>query len=129
MILQQDEGPGWRLARDPLRGDYPVLIAGEIWAVELTESEGFLLVEVFTDLVSQYQVQLGELMPQEAVSIEIERQSLWACLEGDRETWSLRLILQGQGPSGFSRGFEVFWPAPAAEEFVTAMRKMWDSLY
>ena len=35
----QQEGPGWRLARDPDRGLHPVLIGGAGWAFELTEAE------------------------------------------------------------------------------------------
>jgi hypothetical protein len=32
----QQEGPGWRLARDLSRNGFPFLIGGEFWAVELT---------------------------------------------------------------------------------------------
>ncbi|MFL0731274.1 MAG: DUF1818 family protein, partial [Prochlorococcus sp.] len=39
----QKEGAGWRLARDPARTAFPVLIGGESWAVELTQAEWKLL--------------------------------------------------------------------------------------
>ena len=46
----QQEGPGWRLARDPDRGLHPVLIGGAGWAFELTEPEWAAL----ADLVLQW---------------------------------------------------------------------------
>ena len=48
MILQ--EGPGWRLARDPSRGEFSILVGGEGWAFELTEPEWNDLVALLSTL-------------------------------------------------------------------------------
>ena len=50
----QKEGPGWRLARDPSRTAYPVLIGGESWAIEVTEFEWNCLVSLLEDLLEEY---------------------------------------------------------------------------
>ncbi len=121
----QKEGLGWRLAKDSSKGKFPVLIGGKNWAFELTELEWVSLVQVVNDLVAEHRKIESELMPEELISLEIERQSWWACLDGDRYSWSLKLILQGDGRS--ERGVEGYWPVPAAQEFVSAMRTIWDS--
>ena len=121
----QQEGPGWRLARDPSRGSFPVLLGAEHWAIELTEEEWVSLVVLVDDLVEQYKNQESQLMPEEALCLEIERKPWWACLDGDRNAWSLQLVLEGDGRS--RRGVEAFWPIPAAEAITAAMRTIWDS--
>ena len=120
----QKEGPGWRLAKDPLRKYFPVLIGGEDWAIELTEVEAKSLVELIQELTAQHQQLEDQLMPQEALCLEMERQQWWGCLDGDRESWSLRLILHGDGEC--DRGAEMHWPIPAAQQVTYAMRMMWE---
>ncbi len=121
----EQEGPGWRLARDTSRMPFPVLIGGESWAIELTENEWKTLFSLVEELADQHLALVNQLMPEEAVSLEIEREFWWACLDGDKQAWSLKLILQGNG-EGF-RGVEAFWPIPAAQSIATAMRNLWDS--
>ena len=123
----QQEGPGWRLARDPQRAGFPILIGGEAWALELTESEACALASVLRQLVDQHRSIRDQLMPDEAITLELECLQWWACLDGDRSTWSLRVILSA-GASG-ARGLEVSWPAPAAQAMAAAMRTMWDSTH
>ena len=123
----QQEGPGWRLARDPQRAGFPVLIGGEAWALELTETEACALASVLRRLVDQHRSIRDQLMPDEAITLELECSKWWACLDGDRSTWSLRVILSA-GASG-ARGLEVSWPAPAAQAMAAAMRTMWDSTH
>ncbi len=120
----QKEGPGWRLARDPSRTSFPVLIGGDHWAVELTEAEGKFLVSLILEIVDQHQEIVDQLMVEESVSLEIERDLWWACLDGNRFEWSLQVIMQSKASP--LRGFEVYWPIPAAKSITSAMRTMWD---
>ena len=63
-------------------------------------------------------------MEDEAIELEMERDLWWGCLDGDRNRWSLGVVLEG---TPGCRGFEAHWPAPAAQAFVAAMRTAWDS--
>ena len=119
------EGPGWRLARDPSRNPFPFLIAGENWAIELTEDEWFSLAGLIFDLVDQHEQLEGQLMPEETLLLELERSPWWGALDGDRSCWSLQLILNEC--SEHLRSVELHWPVPAAQEIVSAMRNIWDS--
>ena len=120
----QQEGPGWRLARDPQRSPYGVLIGGESWAVELTDNEAGALASLIADLVGHHAALCGQLMDEEQITLELERTPWWGCLEGDRRAWSLQLILKPVDCG--RRGVEVSWPAPAAEAAAAAMRTLWD---
>ena len=59
------------------------------------------------------------------LTVELERGSWWACLEGDRSRWSIRGVCSGDGVH--SRGLEICWPDPAAQAIAEAMRTVWDS--
>lgn len=121
----QREGPGWRLSRDPSRPLFSVLIGGEHWALELKESEACELASLIADLTDQHQSICDQLMAEESITVELERGSWWACLEGDRSRWSLRGICSGDGER--ARGLEICWPEPAAQAIAEAMRTLWDS--
>ena len=122
--MVEKEGPGWRIARDPSRIFFPVLIGGDHWAIELTEEEGKSLVDLVLELVEQYRELGDQLMVEEKVSLEIERDVWWACLDGNKADWSLQVIMQCKANK--ARGFEVFWPVPAAQSVASAMRLIWD---
>ena len=117
------EGSGWRLAWDPSRDSFPYLIGGEGWALELTKDEWNSLFSIISDLIAQHQKLENQLMPQESLCLELERDSWWGCLDGDKFSWSLQLAL----PGGAARGGEVSWPAQIAKAFVHEMRTVWDS--
>ncbi len=121
----QYEGLGWRLARDPSRKNYTVLIGGLDWASELTEQEWQSLMPLLNDLISQYEKVKNQLMPKENISLEIERMPWWACIEGTRNAWTLKLILASEEVR--ERSLEMYWPIPSAQKISSAMRKMWDS--
>ena len=121
----QQEGPGWRLSRDPSRSVFSVLIGGEHWALELKESEACELASLIADLTDQHRSICDQLMAEESITVELERGSWWVCLEGDRSRWSIRGVCSGDGIQ--ARGLEVCWPDPAAQAIVEAMRTMWDS--
>ena len=119
----QQEGPGWRLAWDPTRSDFCVLIGGDGWAAELTQLEWSELVALAVELDHQHRLLVDQLMDEEAIELELDRGVWWGCLSGDRDQWGLRILLTPlQG-----RAAEGEWPAPAAAAVVAAMRTLWDS--
>ncbi len=122
----QQEGPGWRLAKDTSRECFPVIIGGEGWAVELTDFEWQVFFTLVRDLTDQHKKLEDQLMPEEKLSIELEREPWWGCLDGDREAWSLMVVLRNQS-EGRLRGLEAYWPIPAAQAMASAVRTMWDS--
>ena len=120
----QQEGPGWRLARDLSRNGFPFLIGGEFWAVELTEMEVKGLYALLVELEHQYMLIRDQLMEEESITLELEQQEWWGCLDGTRERWGLQVVLQGYGMQ--RRGLEGAWPATAAQAFLAALRTVWD---
>ncbi|WP_269625476.1 DUF1818 family protein [Prochlorococcus marinus] len=121
------EGPGWRIIRDTSRENFPALIGGEDWAIELSQSEWQNLVRVVIDLSDQYRVIKDQLMGDEDITLELERRPWLAILKGDQYGWNLKLIL---GASDLlNRGAEVSWPRNVTNHVTNAMRTMWDSDY
>ena len=121
----QQEGPGWRLARDLSRNGFPFLIGGEFWAVELTEMEVTGLHALLVELVHQHSLIRDQLMEEESITLELEQQEWWGCLDGTRDYWGLQVVLQGSGMQR-RRGLEGAWPAPAAQAFLAALRTVLD---
>ena len=120
----QQEGPGWRLARDFSRQGFPFLIGGEFWAVELTEMEVKGLHALLVELDKQHMLIRDQLMEEESITLELEQQEWWGCRDGTRDRWGLQVVLQGNGMQ--RRGLEGAWPAPAAQAFLAALRTVWD---
>ncbi len=124
MILY--EGPGWRLQRDPSRLKYSVLLGGEDWTIELSTYEWNCLCIVVFRLIDQLQDLKAQLMSEEQIFLEMEKEQWWGSIDGTKEKWSLSLIFSGDGE--FNRSFEFGWPATTAQAVTSAMRIMWDSL-
>ncbi len=120
----QREGPGWRLAFDHSRQRFPYLIGGTSWAVELTELEAKGLYDLLGELDKQYLLIRDQLLDEESITLELDQQPWWGCLDGTSDHWGLQVVLQGNGLEG--RGLEGAWPAPAAEAFWAALRTVWD---
>ena len=120
----QQEGPGWRLARDFSRQGFPFLIGGEFWAVELTEMEVKGLHALLVELDKQHMLIRDQLMEEESITLELEQQEWWGCLDGTRERWGLQVVLQGNEMQ--RRGLEGAWPAPAAQAFLAALKTVLD---
>tara|TARA_B100000029_G_C17049952_1_gene769120 strand:- start:12 stop:386 length:375 start_codon:yes stop_codon:yes gene_type:complete len=118
----QHEGPGWRFARDSSRGHFSVLLGGDGWAFELNEKEWSCLTSLLDELIDQHKKLESQLMREEAICLEIGRESWWVCLEGDRDAWSLQLVLEGDDRC--LRGFEAYWPIPAAQSMISAMKRI-----
>ena len=66
----QQEGPGWRFARDPSRAEYQCLIGGESWAFELTDPEWRDLVGLLSALEHQHRSLADPLMEEESIVLE-----------------------------------------------------------
>ena len=120
----QQEGPGWRLAHDLGRNGFPFLIGGEFWAVELTETELKGLHALLLELDHQHTLIRDQLMEEESITLELEQQEWWGCLDGTRDRWALQVVLHENGT--LRRGLEGTWPAPAAQAFLAALRTVWD---
>ncbi len=121
------EGPGWRLVLDSSRKNFPVLIGGDNWAIELTEYEWNALLPLVCELLDQRQKLKDQLMAEESLCCELERSPWWACMDGEGSSCDLKLILQDYGDEKKSRGAEVYWPIPAAAAITSAMKIIWDS--
>ncbi len=123
--MLQEEGSGWRVAWDPSRKDFPILIGGQDWAFELTELEWKCFVQLVLDLLEEHNQIKSQLMEEESISIELERDFCWGCLEGDKSKWSLHVLFQSKKTC--FRDIEVSWPSSNAKDFVNGMRTMWES--
>jgi hypothetical protein len=125
--LRIEEGDGWRLAIDPARAPFDVLIGGAGWAAELTRAEAALLRRGVLRLVEQHAELVDGMMAEESLTLEFEAVladdpagpagELWLELEGNRRDWSLRFVLTA-GPR--SRGVEGSW-GPAASRSLAAV--------
>jgi len=116
--MQVQEGEGWRWLVDPGRHPFVVLVGGLDWAVELTAEEARGLQEGLVHLVQEHRGLVDQLMPEEAISLELERGPLWMALEGDREVWQLRFVLT---PASQSRAVEGGWRPEASVALVAAL--------
>lgn len=117
----QLEGEGWRLAWDGSRQSFSVLMAGEDWAVELTELEASALRDAVADLVAQHQGLVDQLMEEESIELELERDPWWLAIDGDRRSWSLRVVLT---PEAGQRAVEGSWSVAAARPFSQALQQL-----
>jgi hypothetical protein len=125
------EGQGWRLVVDPGRTPYTALIGGEGWASELTGAELLTLQEAAARLTAQHRAIADSLMAEESLEMELELPigdspagvpgSLWLGLRGDREGWTLQLVLT---PEPGLRGFEGGWSATASAAFAAALERL-----
>lgn len=118
--MEVQEGEGWRWLEDPARHPFAVLIGGQNWAVELTAEEAQGLQQGLVQLVQEHRAVADQLMPEEAISLELERGPLWMALEGDREVWQLRFVLT---PASHSRAVEGGWQPEASVALVAALAR------
>ena len=121
--MQVREGEGWRLLVDPARHPFPVLIGGEAWAAEFTWTEARELAQLATELERQLAAIADQLMPEETIVLELERElspgSLWMELEGERGKWSLRFVLT---PAPGRRALEAGWGPRASLAICAALQ-------
>jgi hypothetical protein len=119
--LQVQEGVGWRLCLDHGRGSFPVLIGGEGWAVELQAEEAWALADACCRLADELAALADRLMPEEELSLELERGPLWLELEGRAHAWCVRFVLT---PGPAARAVEAGWSEAASPAVVAALRQL-----
>ena len=117
----QREGEGWRLAWDGDRQPFSVLVAGDGWATELTRAEAESLRDAVADLVAQHAALIDQLMAEESIELELEREPWWLSIEGDRTSWSLRVMLT---PVPGQRAVEGCWGVSASQPFSHALQQL-----
>ncbi|MFM7651661.1 MAG: DUF1818 family protein [Vulcanococcus sp.] len=115
------EGEGWRLAWDGDRQPFSVLIGGEGWAAELSDTEAVALREAVADLVAQHTALVDQLMAEEAISLELERGVWWLAIDGNRQAWDLQVVLT---PAAGQRAIEGRWSDPASRAFSQALQQL-----
>ena len=119
------EGIGWCLYIDSTKTNFPVVIGGECSSVQLTFQEWNSLVPLIIDLIENFKEHQNKFIQDESIVLEIEKESWRACLEAFKDSWSLKLVLKENTLN--LRGFEMYWPIQSAQDFVSAMRSVWDS--
>ena len=76
------EGEGWRIAWDGDRQPFAVLIGGAGWATELSRAEAESLRDALADLLAQHAALVDQLMAEESISLELERDPWWLTIDG-----------------------------------------------
>lgn len=108
---------------DPARHPFPVLIGGDAWAAEFSWAEAAELRNLAGELERQLASIADQLMPEESIALELERDlapgSLWMELEGDSRRWSLRFVLT---PPEGRRGLEAGWGPEASAAICAALQ-------
>jgi hypothetical protein len=116
------EGEGWRIVWDGDRHPFAVLIGGAGWATELSRAEAESLRDALADLLAQHAALVDQLMAEESISLELERDPWWLTIDGDRRKWSLQVMLS---PQPGQRAFEGSWPHPASRGFSQALQQLY----
>ena len=116
------EGEGWRIVWDGDRQPFAVLIGGAGWATELSRAEAESLRDALADLLAQHAALVDQLMAEESISLELERDPWWLTIDGDRRQWSLQVMLS---PQPGQRAFEGSWPHPASRGFSQALQQLY----
>ena len=119
------EEKNWRLIKDVKRGKFCFLIEVNNWAIELKQDEFELLYKLLVKLDNQLLQIKDELMDEESINLEIEQNSWYAELEGNKYEWNLRLIFES---SEQTRSFQMYWPIPIAKNLLFEIKKMWESM-
>ncbi len=112
------KGQGWRLGWNTQAIDYPGLIGGEDWAMELTAAEFADFCRIFEQLATTMNQMAEELMQEERITCEAESNLLWLEVEGFPHAYSVRVILN-QG-----RRCEGNWSAEVVRELYQEMQKL-----
>jgi hypothetical protein len=120
-VIERD-GEGWRIAWDGDRQPFAVLIGGAGWATELSRVEAEALRDALADLLAQHAALVDQLMAEESISLELERDPWWLTIDGDRREWSLQVMLS---PPPGQRAFEGSWPHPASRGFSQALQQLY----
>lgn len=93
MIRHVVSGEGWRIGWNPTANDFCGLVAGEHWAIELTQPEFQDFCRVAQQLGQTMAAMAEQLMAEERLSCEQETETLWMEAEGFPSAFGLRFIL------------------------------------
>ena len=107
-------GAGWRLGWNPQAEDYPGLVGGEDWAIELTEAELDDFCRLLQQLANTMTQMASELMDEEKINCEAESDLLWMEVEGYPQAYGLHFILNT------GRRCEGSWYPQAVPELIQA---------
>ena len=117
--MRVEDGLGWRLVVDPARHPFPVLVGGASWAVELTAAEAQGLASGISALLDQHHRLATQLMAEEDLELDWERDHLWVGLTLHQGHWSLRFVLEaGAG----QRSVEGGWDQTASPALAQALQ-------
>lgn len=116
--MQVHEGQGWRLVVDPRRQPFSVLLGGALWSVELTGAEALALADAVALLLDQHRRIADQLMEDEDLELDWERDNLWVGLTVHQGLWSLRFVLVS--PAGL-RSVEAGWDEIASPALASAL--------
>ncbi|MDJ1185889.1 DUF1818 family protein [Roseofilum casamattae] len=109
------EGNGWRVGWRPDAREYPALLAGADWAIELTNAELEEFCRLLQQLVDSLQHIAPELMDAEKITCEAEGSLIWMEVEGFPHFFSLHFILNT------GRRMEGSWPDSVTPEVINAL--------
>ena len=123
--MVSEDKTNWRLIRNLDKGKYCFLIGVNSWAVELDHNEFETLSKLLSKLQNQINSIENELMDEELINLEIEISPWYVELEGNKNQWNLRIILE----SNNARSIEMYWPIPTAQTLLIEIIKMWESMY
>lgn len=115
MTRQVRSGKGWRLGWHPHAEQFKGLIAGEVWAVELTATEFQDFIRLTQQLSATMRAMSEQLMDEERLSCEQETESIWLEAEGFPQHYSLRFMLLT------GRRTEGEWPDTVVPQLLEAL--------
>jgi len=110
------KGPGWRLGWNPQANCYKALVGTDEWAIELTEAEFNDFSRLLQQLSETLEEMTSSLMDSETIACEAETELLWLEVEGEPQSYSLRMILYE------GRGFEGNWAVGVARDLTQAIK-------
>ncbi|MEB3290547.1 MAG: DUF1818 family protein [Leptolyngbya sp.] len=109
------EGVGWRIGWDGEAPDYPGLLGGADWALELTASEFQEVCRLAQQLAQQMQAMADLLMDEETLTCDAESDLAWVEASGFPNDFALRFILHS------GRRCEGAWAVAATGQLLRAM--------
>jgi hypothetical protein len=116
MSRQLRQGKGWRLGWHPEAGDYPALVGGDTWALELTAAEFQAFRQLLLELTGSVAAIAPELMAEETLVCESQNELLWMEVRGMAHSYDLSFILLT------GRRGEGQWPAEAIPPLLQAIQ-------
>jgi len=125
--MLKEEGKTWRIINDKENQQYPFVIGGPNWAIEISQNNWKDLYYLVQNLSKEYKCIEKNLMDDESILIELTRKTWWGCIKGFKNNWILKIVFSGDTGEKSDRGFEITWDKKGSQEFCNAMRKMWES--